>query len=306
MSFFYWYVFPSLCTTFCCCNFTNVPNVELIKALYSILFYSIQHTRIQHCTSVWGHNHLLWFITKMWHASTKWRICDNRWNHCLQENPTAFFPFPYFSTCCLCSVCTRKVRLNHQFELYKKPQLWWAACHWDFNRQEVSFASFPLDKCHAWRLQFSLTATSVFVVVVVVSLLTYVTRWWWAKWRTRDNGKPFTHVTPTDGGSARATAPQWGIFHSSQPVIHTMCIYIFSLMVRKRVTLGQQPPAAIKQQWGGGWEENISTEWESTRPRCPCWSNKNFAVTIFSLYWACIQRTFAQIQQQTAKLHIGP
>lgn len=57
--------------------------------------------------------------------------------------------------------------------------------------------------------------------------------------RTTEN---LSHITPSGG----AKAPQWGIFHSSQSVsththILTQCIYyIFSLMVRKRVSLGRQ------------------------------------------------------------------
>lgn len=164
----------------------------------------------------------------MWHASTKWRICDNRWNHCLQENPTAFFPFPYFSTCCLCSVCTRKVRLNHQFELYKKPQLWWAACHWDFNRQEVSFASFPLDKCHAWRLQFSLTATSVFVVVVVVFLVD--TRNTLMVSKVKDAGQRQTLHTHHADGRRKHTShePLSGEFSTPVSQSYTQCVFTYS------------------------------------------------------------------------------
>lgn len=139
----------------------------------------------------------------------------------------SFFPL-YFSTCCFPSLfapekyawiislnCTRSRSCGEQHVIQTSTDRKWVLPH---------FLSTNVTLLAAWCLQFSLTATSV----LLFSLLTYARRRWWAKRRTRDNSKLIAHITPTDGGSTRATSPQAGNF-PLWSVSHTHSVYLHIL-----------------------------------------------------------------------------
>lgn len=124
------------------------------------------------------------------------------------------------------SSCTRKIHLNHQEELYKKLQLRWAACHSDYNRQEVSFASFPTDKCHAGGnlvhsvLPCSYEAPVVIFVVGIRNMLMV------SKIKAKQHRKPITHHTV---GRCTHTSSSVGNFPlQSVSQSYTQCVFTYS------------------------------------------------------------------------------
>lgn len=89
------------------------------------------------------------------------------------------------------------------------------------------FFSFPLDKCHAWCLQFSLTATSVFVVVVVFLVDMRNTL---MVSKVKDAGQRQTlHTHHADGRRKRTShEPVSGEFSTPVSQSYTQCVFTYS------------------------------------------------------------------------------